>query len=428
MFSSPVQLWQILADTEPAGPLGETMTLTAVVGAGPYGLAAAAHLRAEGRGVRVFGRVMEAWTDKMPAGMFLKSTPSASDISAVPGFGLADYCRSRGIEPLVGHHPVPLDVFAGYGRWVAEHAVGGVESARVERIGRISAAGGTGGKGRNAAGFSLTLDTGERFTADRVILATGLTGLARIPDEFRPAVDAGLASHSSDPSLADPRRFAGKEVAVIGAGQSALEGAALLHEAGATVTVLARHGVRFSDRPADVDVQRAESLLKPESPLGPGLSHFAFSNAPGLYRHLPEKIRHHFVATVLGPSGSWWLRDRVQGVVPVLTGQRFGRVEPVGDRLAIESDGPGGASKLLVDHLVLATGYQVGPDAYASLDPEVREAVRRTGPSPLLDAGFQSSVPGLHFTGLPAAATFGPLLRFVAGTGVAGRRLSRACR
>ena len=45
----------------------------AIVGAGPYGLSAAAHLKAKGFAVRVFGEPMEFWADKMPAGMLLRS-------------------------------------------------------------------------------------------------------------------------------------------------------------------------------------------------------------------------------------------------------------------------------------------------------------------------------------------------------------------
>lgn len=43
-----------------------------------------------------------------------------------------------------------------------------------------------------------------------------------------------------------------------------------------------------------------------------------------------------------------------------------------------------------------------------------------------LDAGYGSSVPGLYVTGLPAAASFGPVRRFVCGTGYASPRLAKA--
>jgi cation diffusion facilitator CzcD-associated flavoprotein CzcO len=57
----------------------------AVIGAGPYGLAAVAHLKSKGIEVRMFGRPMEFWADKMPAGMLLRSPRVASNISDPKG-------------------------------------------------------------------------------------------------------------------------------------------------------------------------------------------------------------------------------------------------------------------------------------------------------------------------------------------------------
>ena len=48
------------------------MTDVAVIGAGPYGLSLAAHLRARGADIRVFGFPMQSWRDSMPVGMKLK--------------------------------------------------------------------------------------------------------------------------------------------------------------------------------------------------------------------------------------------------------------------------------------------------------------------------------------------------------------------
>jgi hypothetical protein len=51
--------------------------------------------------------------------------------------------------------------------------------------------------------------------------------------------------------------------------------------------------------------------------------------------------------------------------------------------------------------------------------------IHRIAGYPQLDGGFQSSVPGLHFLGAPAAWSFGPLMRFVAGTEFASLALTR---
>ena len=55
-----------------------------IIGAGPYGLSAGAFLKSKGLGVRVFGKPMEFWADKMPKGMLLRSPREASTI-ADPG-------------------------------------------------------------------------------------------------------------------------------------------------------------------------------------------------------------------------------------------------------------------------------------------------------------------------------------------------------
>jgi hypothetical protein len=79
----------------------------------------------------------------------------------------------------------------------------------------------------------------------------------------------------------------------------------------------------------------------------------------------------------------------------------------------------------LVDHLLLATGYRVDVSRYAFLAPALRDALRTREGYPALAAGFESSVPGLHFLGTASAGTFGPLCRFVAGTKYTARELTR---
>jgi FAD-dependent urate hydroxylase len=56
-----------------------------IVGAGPYGLSVAAHLRRHGLPFRIFGSPMQSWRSNMPAGMFLKSEGRASSLSDPAG-------------------------------------------------------------------------------------------------------------------------------------------------------------------------------------------------------------------------------------------------------------------------------------------------------------------------------------------------------
>ncbi|MGW1490328.1 FAD-dependent oxidoreductase [Streptomyces sp. NPDC002402] len=389
-----------------------------VVGAGPYGLATAAWLSAAGVPLRIFGEPMEGWHTYMPEGMFLKSVPSASSISAPePGHGFADFRAAHGREPVGDLYPIPVEEFIDYGRWFQKRRVPEVERSMVRGVRAVD------------GGFGITLDSGEEFLAAAVVVSTGLVPFAHEPPELRGLAAAGLTSHTCEHR--NVARFAGQEVAVLGAGQSALESAALLHEAGARPTVVARaRSVLFGDPPqTDMPVTRprATRLRKPASTLGPGWSLWAVSRGPAAYRHLPTPVRMRLLHSVLGPSGAWWLRDRVAGRVPVLSGRTLVSAAPDDGKVRLELADPGGGRELLrADHLLMATGYRVEVDRLDLLEPTLRQAVRTFGGAPRLSAGFESSVPGLYFTGLAAAPCFGPVLRFVCGTGFAARQVAGA--
>ncbi|MER7579252.1 NAD(P)-binding domain-containing protein [Kitasatospora sp. NPDC097691] len=388
----------------------------AVVGAGPYGLSVAAHLGARGVPVRILGVPMGSWRARMPVGMFLKSTPRASSIAHPEGrYGLNEFRADRHLAWVGDRYAVPLDEFVCYGEWFQQRCVPGVERAAVVRIAGAP------------PGFRVSLDTGEEFTARTVVLANGFPSYARVPADLQPLVEAGLASHTSD--HADLAKFAGQRVAVIGAGQSALESATLMYEAGAEPVLVARTDrLLFGEPPsADRPGDRAwpTRIAHPASTLGPGWSFVGFTRAPAAFRYLPDDRRAALVRTVLGPAGAWWLRDRLVGRFPLLTGHRVASTEVVGGRVRLRLRGS--TDTLEVEQVLAATGYQVDVDRLQLLDPGLRGALaRRNGGAPRLTPGFESSVPGLYFTGLAAADTFGPMMRFVCGTGFAARRISRA--
>lgn len=392
------------------------MEPVAVIGAGPFGLSTAAHLRARGIPVRVFGEPMVSWRAHMPEGMLLKSTPAASNIDAPqPGHNLVDYCDAAGIRRLVTDEDiVPVETFVAYGEWFRQKLVPDLERVRVVSVDR-----------RGSGGFELKLDSGELFTARAVVVATGLSGLAHLPPELASAAPdgptpTGPVSHSSQ--LHDLSRFSGKELIVVGAGQSALETAALAAEAGAQVRVVARGkgSVAFGAPPW------AQSRLRPESPFGRAWSLWALSYYPHPYRRLPPQARHFLVRRVLGPLGAWWLRERFEGKVQVSEVSRIVRSGSAGGHpaLAVRTL-DGRVEELSADHVVAATGYRVDLAAMDFLGHELRTELAVSRGTPKLGAGFRSSVPGLYFTGLPAAASYGPVMRFVCGTEFASPRLVR---
>ncbi|MEU0966606.1 FAD-dependent oxidoreductase [Streptomyces sp. NPDC005917] len=386
----------------------------AVIGAGPFGLSTAAHLRARGIPVRVFGDPMVSWRDHMPEGMLLKSTPAASNLDCPQrGHTLADYCDAVGTRRLVTDEDIiPVETFIGYGEWFQQKLVPELERVRVVSVDRSK-----------AAGFELELDSGELFTARAVVVATGLSGLAHLPAELvKVSADAptGPFSHSSQHH--DLTRFSGKELIVVGAGQSALETAALAAEAGAQVRVVSRGRgkVAFGAPPWD------QPRLRPESPFGRAWSLWALSYYPHPYRYLPARTRHYLVRRVLGPLGAWWLRDRFEGKVQVheVAGVTCADISDGAPVLTVRTH-DGRTDRLTADHVVAATGYRVDVAAMDFLGPELRTRVTVSRGAPELGAGYVSSMPGLYFTGLPAAASYGPVMRFVCGTQFASPRLAK---
>jgi len=388
----------------------------AVIGAGPFGLSTAAHLRARGIPVRVFGDPMVSWRDHMPAGMLLKSTPAASNLDAPQrGHTLVDYCDAAGIRRLVTDEDiVPVETFIAYGQWFQEKLVPELEQVRVVSVDRSE-----------RGGFQLKLDSGESFTARAVVVATGLSGLSHLPPELSAAAPDGPApaapvSHSSQHH--DLSRYSGKELIVVGAGQSALETAVLAAEAGARVRVVARGrgSVDFGAPPWK------QPRLRPESPFGRAWSLWALTYYPHPYRRLPAGARHYLVRRVLGPLGAWWLRDRFEGKVQVTEVDRILKADTTDGRPTLEVLTPAKSpDRLDADHVIAATGYRVDLAAMDFLGHELRTALAVSRGTPRLGAGYVSSVPGLYFTGLPAAASYGPVMRFVCGTEFASPRLAR---
>lgn len=387
----------------------------AVIGAGPFGLSTAAHLRGRGIPVRVFGSPMVSWRAHMPAGMVLKSTPSASSIDAPqPGHDLVDFCADTGVRRYESDWDLISGAdFAAYGQWFAQRLLPDLEEVRVFSVDRA-----------RGGHFELKLDSGEAFEARAVVVATGLAGLARMPRELAAAVPDGPSatgpiSHASQ--HADLSRFAGREVLVVGAGQSALENAVLMAEAGASVRIVARRAgaVRFGAAPDQ------QPRLSPDSPFGRAWSLYALSYHATHFRHLPAPTRHYLVRKVLGPLGAWWLRDRFTGRVAVTDGRRVVRARVESGRPVLTlSGGTGAQRELAADHVMAATGYRMDVAALDYLGPGLRTQLTTSRGAPVLDAGYRSTVPGLYFTGLPAASSFGPVMRFVCGTRYASPRLA----
>ena len=384
----------------------------AVVGAGPFGLSLGAHLRGRGLDFRLFGAPMATWTQRMPAQMLLKSAGFASNLSDPAGHHtLRRFCAEHGSSYQDDAWPVPRRTFVDYGLWFQRSLL--PEAEHDEVVALV-------GEGR---AFRLGLASGESLTARRVVLAVGTTYFAYVP----PILDGlppELVSHTS--RHRDFSAFAGRDVTVVGAGQSALESAALLHEAGAAVRLVARRPAPvWNTEPRPSRRSLPARLARPAAGLGPGWKNLFYSNGAGLFHQLPRASRTAIVGRALGPAGAWWLKGRVLGKVPLLTGHAARAAEPRGSRARLTLEQPdGGLRHILTEHVVAGTGYRVDVAALPFLAEPLAAELGRGGPVPPLTRDFESAVPGLYLTGLAAAGSFGPSMRFVFGADFAARRLA----
>lgn len=383
-----------------------------IVGAGPYGLSIAAHLHALGIAFKIFGEPMHSWRACMPRGMHLKSEGFASDLYQPAGeLSLREYCQNEGLPYRDIGDPVPIERFIAYGMAFQARFVPQLERTEVRLI------------RKEGNGFIVLTSTGETHRARRVIVATGITHFGWVPEQLE-RQPPELVSHSS--AHAEPARFKGRRVGVIGGGSSAIDTAALLHEAGAAVEVIARReAIVFHNRTAEPR-PLLERVRAPWSGLGIGWRSRLCTDAPLLFHAMPERFRLVVVKRHLGPALGWFMKERVVGRFPLHLGTSISRVEARDGRIRIGFERrSGGSDTRDFEHVIAATGYRPEIRRLPFLDPALVQGTKTVEGTPVLDRNFQSSVPGLYYVGLAAANSFGPLLRFAFGAGFTARHLSR---
>lgn len=359
-------------------PMPESGTPVHIVGAGPGGLATAAALR--GRGIRA---------------VVLEKSPS------VAASWRAHYDRlhlhtTRRWSALPGL-PIPR----AYGRWVSRdnlvrylesyteyHRIEVATGVAVDRIDRADRAGGTDGAG----GWVLNANGGRQLTAPAVVVATGYNHTPRMPDW--PGLDSytGEFRHAADYRNAYP--YAGKDVLVVGTGNTGTEIAVDLAERGAA-------RVRLAVRTPPHIVRRTTAGWPAQ---GSGI--LCRRLPVGLVDRLAARIARISVPdlTAYGlarPEPGLYSRA-LQGAIPVqdvglIDAIRKRKVEPVG---AVESvDGPdvrlADGSTVQPEVVIAATGYTRGLEPLVGhLDVlDARGRPLPHGPRTLPGA------PGLHFTG-----------------------------
>ncbi len=377
-----------------------------IVGAGPYGLSTAAHLRTRGLRVALFGKPLGFWQKNMPEGMLLRSYWWASNLSdPQKKYTMARYFAAQGQAP---EYPLPIQSFIDYGLWFQRNAVPDVDETYISTLDSTDAL------------FTATLEDGRRVQSYALVMATGLNYYA-----YRPAEYAHLApefvSHSSEHSTLDG--FTGKKVVVVGGGQSALESAALLHEKGATVELVSRSPIRWLTETPVEQRTLLQKLRSPNAGIAPGWFNWCLEHFPSAFQHLSRSRKEQILRGRgrYGPAGSGWLKPRLTGNVVLHEGDAVNHVREAGTGVVLHLTN---GTEIQGDHVLLATGYHVDIGKLPMFHPTLVSHIRTFHNAPLLNDRFECSVPGLYFVGIAALASCGPLYRFVVGTDATARRVA----
>jgi thioredoxin reductase len=391
--------------------LALTTTDIVVIGAGPYGLSLAAHLRGRGKAVRIFGSPMNSWAHHMPQAMHLKSEGFASDLyDPEAQFTLKAYCALHNIPYADIGLPVAIETFTAYGLEFQRRFAPNLENVQITSL------------AQSAGGFELVTSSGETLRAPQVVVAAGIVNFAYLPPVLASIVGPTV-SHSSQHS--DLSGFKGRKVAVLGAGASAVDLAVLLQGVGADVELIARRQTILFHDPPQEPRPLLQRLKAPRSGLGIGWRSRMCTDIPLVFHALPQSVRIRAVKRHLGPAPCWFTRDAVTGRLPMRLGVTLAGAESRAGRVRLLLNQIGQSdSSIEVDHLIAATGYRADVSRLTFIDQTLQARISRVEGAPALNRHFESSVSGLYFIGAAAANSFGPLLRFAFGAKFAAERVA----
>jgi FAD-dependent urate hydroxylase len=347
----------------------------------------------------------------MPPGMLMRSEAFASSLYAPqPGYTVKDYCRRKGIPYQPVGMRLRLETFVDYALWFQNSLVSHVRRVDVSNLQRADGL------------FHLSLTDGSSLTTRRVVIALGLKGFAKTPPVLE-SLPRQYASHSVEYG---PLTWAqNKTIAIVGGGQSALGLAALLHEVGARVRVFAREASVTWNEPPDTSRGWISKLLTPQGGLGPGWRSHIVSEYPFVFHALNGRRRKEVVESSWGPSGAWWLRDRVIDKIDVRTRCHLRHVSVENDQLILRLESEGKESCVLADHVIAATGFKVDIRRLTFLSDEINDSIVLNDGAPELTENFETSVRSLYVIGPTSAYSFGPAMRFIYGAKYASPRVAK---
>ena len=373
-------------------PRSTDQTELLIIGAGPFGLSLAAYCAQHGIDYTLVGKPMEFWRSHMPRGMYLRSACDwhldPANVATIERFLALQGRTPADVEPL------SLQFYLGYAQWFQAQQQIAALPVYVERLDHIDG---------EPYRYRATLEDGRVLRAHYVALAVGFKYFKNVPADLVEMLPEGRFSHTCDLVAFDA--LAGKRCLIVGGRQSAFEWAALLHEAGAAELHLSyRH-------PSPAFAAADWSWVAPIVD--------AIAHDPGWFRRLPEheqaavvqrlwaegrlKIEPWLAARVQQPGISLWPCTRLVAC----------DVTP-GGALAVQLDS---GERLVIDHVILATGYKVniGQIPFLAKGNIAAMLTTRNG-FPVLDTQFETNLPGLFVTSMAANQDFGPFFAFTVST------------
>jgi cation diffusion facilitator CzcD-associated flavoprotein CzcO len=372
-----------------------------IIGAGPYGLTMAAYAQQKNLEYMAIGKTMDFWRSNMPKGMVLRSAcdwhydPFDEDTFEC-------YLETRNLKP-VDVEPLALDVYLSYVDWFVAQKKIEVLPAWIQQLNYVSGA---------SPYFEAVLHAGETLTAMNVVLALGFRYFKNVPEPYSAMFPPGRFTHTCD--LVDLAPFKGKRVLIIGGRQSAFEWAALLNEQGAdTINLSYRH-------PTPTFQQSDWSWVNPIVD--------AIVQDPGWFRRMTDEEKGQ-VNQRLWAEGRLklepWLAARItkDGIKLFPESQVTGCKGLPNRELEVSLNG----STLVVDQIILATGYKVNVEKVPLLTQgNILAQLETRNGFPVLDEHFQSNLPGLFFTSMCATQDFGPFFAFTAGIRTSAKLIGAA--
>lgn len=370
-----------------------------IVGAGPFGLSLAAYAHQHDIEYLMVGRPMRFWEANMPLGMLLRS---ACDWHLDPGDvdTIEAYLATTGRTP-ADVEPLSLDFYLGYARWFEQQQRCRTRPELVTRLDETD--------GR----FVTTMASDDAISADNVVLALGFQAFAHTPDDIAAMLPPDRYGHTCD--VVDLAAFRGQRCLIVGGRQSAFEWTALLHEQGAaSVDVCYRHDTpAFTESDWSWFNQQVDQMV----------------DNPTWFRNLSDDEKAAVNARFwtegrlkLEP----WLADRIRHDTI--------RLRPHTEIVACEQDA-GGAPRitlsdgetLAVDHVIFATGYKVDMTRIPLLAAgNLLPRLALDNGYPCLDEHFETSIPGLFVTSMPAVQDFGLFFAFTISVRTSARLIGPA--